>query len=293
MYTANGTYKKAQYFFGDVLEKTGVAEKKPGNAYTFGFNGKENDNEVKGEGNSLDFGARKYDSRLGRWLSVDPLEKKYPQFSPYNAMANNPLLFVDEDGRDITIYGVSKSGKPYPILNVVTSEYNIKRFTNLGVSVNNNGIPDPAYQLSLSKFNIGGDAALFSVGADFAFGGGVGGSIQMAVINKGSDQGVYFYRAFNANLGLSFGAGVSAGEVDFNEESGKELNRETFEGLSQGWSVGILTAGASSWTAYANNETCGPFEFCGPILYEADMYSFGAGGNAGAMYTFSNAALIE
>ena len=40
--------------------------------YRYGFNGKENDNEVKGNGNSLDFGARIYDPRLGRWMSPDP-----------------------------------------------------------------------------------------------------------------------------------------------------------------------------------------------------------------------------
>ncbi len=40
-------------------------------SYRYGFNGKEKDDEVKGEGNSLDFGARMYDSRLGRFLSID------------------------------------------------------------------------------------------------------------------------------------------------------------------------------------------------------------------------------
>ncbi len=36
-----------------------------GEKYRFGFNGKENDNEIQGDGNSYDFGARIYDSRLG------------------------------------------------------------------------------------------------------------------------------------------------------------------------------------------------------------------------------------
>jgi RHS repeat-associated protein len=72
--------------------------------YRYGFNGKEKDNEVKGTGNSLDFGARIYDSRLGRWLSLDPLQAKYPDLSPYNFCANNPTLFVDPDGKRIFIY---------------------------------------------------------------------------------------------------------------------------------------------------------------------------------------------
>jgi RHS repeat-associated protein len=41
--------------------------------YHYGFNGKENDNEVKDAGNQLDFGLRIYDPRVGRWLSLDPL----------------------------------------------------------------------------------------------------------------------------------------------------------------------------------------------------------------------------
>ncbi len=66
--------------------------------YRFGFNGKENDNEVIGIGNSVDFGARIYDPRLGRWLSVDPLQAKYPDLSPYNFCANNPVFLIDPDG---------------------------------------------------------------------------------------------------------------------------------------------------------------------------------------------------
>jgi len=69
--------------------------------YRYGFNGKENDNEVKGSGNSYDFGARIYDSRLGRWLSLDPHAINYPNVSPHAAFVNNPILFVDHDGRDI------------------------------------------------------------------------------------------------------------------------------------------------------------------------------------------------
>jgi len=74
------------------------------NKYRYGFNGKEKDDEIKGEGNSIDFGARMYDSRLGRWLRPDPLDKKYPYESSFSAFGNNPILYVDPDGRDIIIY---------------------------------------------------------------------------------------------------------------------------------------------------------------------------------------------
>ncbi|MBQ0044559.1 MAG: RHS repeat-associated core domain-containing protein [Bacteroidales bacterium] len=48
----------------------------------------------------LDFGARQYDSFLGRWTTVDPLAEKYPGISPYSYCAGNPINFVDHDGKD-------------------------------------------------------------------------------------------------------------------------------------------------------------------------------------------------
>jgi len=69
-------------------------------AYRFTFNGKENDSETYGDGNAYDFGARIYDARLGRWLSVDPLNSKYPSLTPYHFTANNPIIYKDVDGKD-------------------------------------------------------------------------------------------------------------------------------------------------------------------------------------------------
>ena len=69
----------------------------------YGFNGKENDNEVKGEGNQQDYGMRIYDPRLVRFLSVDPLTKKYPELTPYQFASNTPISAVDLDGLEATI----------------------------------------------------------------------------------------------------------------------------------------------------------------------------------------------
>ncbi len=49
---------------------------------------------------AYDFGARMYDARLGRWLSLDPLQAKYPMLSPYNFCSNNPIIYKDIDGED-------------------------------------------------------------------------------------------------------------------------------------------------------------------------------------------------
>ena len=66
--------------------------------YRFGFNGKENDNEVKGAGNQQDYGMRVYDGRIARFLSVDPLTKSYPSMSPYPFSMNRPIDGIDLDG---------------------------------------------------------------------------------------------------------------------------------------------------------------------------------------------------
>jgi RHS repeat-associated protein len=66
--------------------------------YRFGFNGKENDNEVKGEGNEINFGGRVYDSRLGKFLSIDPMARSYPGESNYIFAGNSPLQFTDYNG---------------------------------------------------------------------------------------------------------------------------------------------------------------------------------------------------
>jgi RHS repeat-associated protein len=69
-----------------------------GTQYRYGFNGKENDIEVKEEGNQQDYGMRVYDPRLGKFLSVDPLMPDYPFYSPYQFAGNKPIVAADLDG---------------------------------------------------------------------------------------------------------------------------------------------------------------------------------------------------
>jgi RHS repeat-associated protein len=76
--------------------------------YRYGFNGKEIDNEVYGAGNQQDYGMRIYDPRLGRFLSVDPLTKDYPELTPYQFASNTPISAIDLDGGEakVVTYGV-------------------------------------------------------------------------------------------------------------------------------------------------------------------------------------------
>ena len=61
------------------------------------FNAKEFDEET----GLYYYGARYYDPRLSLWISTDPLQEKYPHINSYCYTANNPILFVDPDGKAI------------------------------------------------------------------------------------------------------------------------------------------------------------------------------------------------
>jgi len=59
-----------------------------------------------------DFGARIYDSRLGRWLAVDPLFEKFAAFAPYVFVAGMPISAIDPDGRDIIVLAHPNKADP-------------------------------------------------------------------------------------------------------------------------------------------------------------------------------------
>jgi hypothetical protein len=65
---------------------------------------------MKGDGNQQDYGMRVYDPRLGRFLSVDPLQKKFPNESNYIFVSNSPLLYADKDGKEKIVTTIDKSG---------------------------------------------------------------------------------------------------------------------------------------------------------------------------------------
>ncbi|RAJ02326.1 RHS repeat-associated protein [Chitinophaga skermanii] len=98
----SGTNDDFIAYISDGAELTGNGSGNVGvyglGGYRYGFNGKENDNEVKGDGNQQDYGMRIYDPRIGKFFSVDPLSIKYPDLAPYQFAANTPIAAIDWNG---------------------------------------------------------------------------------------------------------------------------------------------------------------------------------------------------
>jgi len=97
------TYCKIEPTLKVAYKNLKISNKSCAEFYRYSFNGMEKDNEVKGEGNSYDFGARMLDARVGRWLCTDALEAKYPDLNPYNFVNNMPTIAIDPDGNRIII----------------------------------------------------------------------------------------------------------------------------------------------------------------------------------------------
>ena len=90
------------YPYGQVL----LNQKVTGSTYDseFKYSGKLFDSES----NYSYFGYRYYDANSGIWLSVDPFSDYYPTRTPFAYCKNDPLNYIDPDGRFITKSGAER-----------------------------------------------------------------------------------------------------------------------------------------------------------------------------------------
>ena len=109
--SSGGTVAEVNHYypFGSLFANTSVQPYK--------YNGKELDTK-KGL-NWYDYGARHYDATLGRWFVVDLLAEKYYSTSVYGYCLNNPVRFIDADGRQVrparpVRRGYRNGGRPNP-----------------------------------------------------------------------------------------------------------------------------------------------------------------------------------
>jgi RHS repeat-associated protein len=81
----------------------------------FGFNGKEQDKETSST-TTYDYGFRIYSPALGRFLSIDPLAKKFPELTPYQYASNTPIQAIDLDGLEQYHFSLQFNNQGQPLI---------------------------------------------------------------------------------------------------------------------------------------------------------------------------------
>ena len=209
--------------------------------YRYGFNGKEKDNEIYGTDDAYDFGARIYDSRLGRWLAIDRGFKKYADVSPFAFGKNNPIVFVDPDGNTdfYTADGgwLGNDGTKNNARAIVTSRTaidNIKASTSEGMNytkeIPKNSLfqlpPDNVLKTAVNVFSktINTDDGKVEYGATFKFDSKSSQYEQVGEIRKGSESDP------RTGSTEAYGTTPPAGEIDIHSHPTAVWTKETLEG---------------------------------------------------------------
>ena len=112
------TIKQEDYYYPFGLSYR-IKDASSANRYL--YNGKEQENFH--DLNWYDYGARSYDPQLGRWHVVDPADQTH---APYYYCGNNPIMFIDPSGCELTDFIDLKNGNTVHIEDGVV----IVRFVN-------------------------------------------------------------------------------------------------------------------------------------------------------------------
>lgn len=176
----NGTISSTEIFsqtnyypFG--LIHSGELVTSLGSNYNYKYQGKEFllENGIR----QYDFGSRMYNPALGRWSILDPQAESQYGVSPYMAMGNNPIFFVDPNGELVGIDDL--------ILGVVGGIGNV---VSQAISGNIDG-----WGSGLAYFGIG-----FAAGATATWTGGIGSA---AILSAGNSAYTQYHQTGSVDLG--------------------------------------------------------------------------------------------
>ena len=198
------TYQRMQYYpFGLPYEAHYQPEEQP---YKYG--GKEFI-ELHGY-DSYDFDARMYYPALCRFMTMDPLCEKYYSTSPYAYCNNNPVKYIDSDGRDV---------KPAGTAELIMIQNTLPKEARDYVRLDNNGLIDKTL---LNSY--GGKSLNFNNLRTMANSDRI---VEVVLDDK------FTYMGQDGKLGTAT-MSYNAFDPKYDLESDKDLKGETTGGLSTG-----------------------------------------------------------
>jgi RHS repeat-associated protein len=225
-----------------------------GDDYRYGFQGQEDDSEIKGEGNSTNYKYRMHDPRIGRFFAIDPLADKYPHNSPYAFSENKVIAWGELEGLEAyyaangTFIGQVGDDKTVRVINNANLEKGSQyvKWAIHQISINGKWIETNKAAAIESSYSLGVDDAEFIKAASVAIGES---SVGYGVISK-EEMNSIAYVYINKNkvaYALKKSGATKFRDTDANERNDNTAYMTAISATIDAYNGIDNSNGASAW----------------------------------------------